>query len=154
RHVLAQAFLQSANQWRATVLYAAPFHFALWAREQSALALTSLRLAISTTCALPGEVAEDFRRRFGQSLVQALGIIELGLVSVNVDDPVDRPGSVGRPLPDHRLRILDPDEEGLGEIAVSGPGFLDAYAVPWIPRHQVLSDGWFRTGDIGRLDGE
>src|SRR5207249_4257002 len=90
--------------------------------------------------------------RFGRPLVQGLGIIELGLVSLNLDDPIRRWDSVGRPLLDYRVQILSPDEDGLGEVAVSGPGFLDAYASPWLSREQVLSDGWFRTGDIGRLD--
>jgi long-chain acyl-CoA synthetase len=50
------------------------------------------------------------------------------------------------------VRILSPDEEGCGEVAVRGPGFLDAYASPWMSRDQILRDGWFITGDIGRFD--
>jgi long-chain acyl-CoA synthetase len=52
------------------------------------------------------------------------------------------------------VRILAPDDEGCGEVAVSGPGFFDAYAAPWMSRNEVLADGWFRTGDIGRLDAQ
>jgi acyl-CoA synthetase (AMP-forming)/AMP-acid ligase II len=109
---------------------------------------------VSTTCSLPEEVALRFNQRFGLPLTQALGAIELGLVCVNVDDPVGRWNSVGRPLPDYRVRIRDPDSSGLGEVMVAGPGFLDAYANPWTPREQVLADGWFATGDIGRSDAE
>jgi len=74
------------------------------------------------------------------------------LVSLNTDDPVTRWNSVGRPLADHRVRIISPDSDGCGEVAVSGPGFFDAYAAPWLPRERVLREGWFHTGDIGRLD--
>lgn len=152
RHVLARSFLEAVNRWQGTVLYAAPFHFALLARDGSNLGLPSVRLAVSTTCALPEDVAQDFHRRFNLALVQGLGIIELGLVCLNVDDPMGRPNSVGRPLADFELRIDSPDEDGCGEVAVRGPGFFDGYASPWVPRTRALRDGWFITGDIGRID--
>jgi long-chain acyl-CoA synthetase len=153
RHVLARAFLEAVNRWRGTVLYATPFQYSMLARDASDLGLSSVRLAVSTTCALPPDVAEDFAKRFGRPLVQALGVIELGLVSVNLDDP-SRSSSVGRPIADHQLRIIAPDENGCGEVTVKGPGIFDAYAAPWMAREKVLRDGWFHTGDIGRLDAE
>jgi acyl-CoA synthetase (AMP-forming)/AMP-acid ligase II len=154
RHVVALSFLESTNEWNGTVLYAAPFHYALLARDSSGLALPSVRLAVSTTCSLPEDVAEDFFKRFGIRLVQGLGIIELGLVSLNTGDPVHRWNSTGRPTPGFQVRILNPDENGCGDVAVSGPGFLDAYVDPWIPRQRILRDGWFLTGDTGRIDSE
>ncbi len=152
RHVLARAFLEAVNRWKATVLYAAPFHYALLARDGSDVGLSSVRLAVSTTCSLPQDVAEEFWKRFKLPLVQALGVIELGLVSLNQDDPLGRWNSVGRPVGDFRVRIIGPDDNGCGEIAVAGPGIFDGYAAPWLPRHRVLRDGWFHTGDIGRID--
>ena len=152
RHVLARPFLEAVNRWRGTLLYAAPFQYALLARDTSRAGLSSVRLAVSTTCALSQDVADDFFKRFGLPLAQGLGIIELGLVSLNTEDPVTRWNSVGRPLADHQVRIIAPDENGCGEVAVSGPGFFDAYAAPWLPRERILHDGWFATGDIGRLD--
>lgn len=154
RLLLAKVFLETVNRRRGTVLYAAPFHYALLARDNSELRLDSVRLAVSTTCALPADVAEDFHKRFGIPLAQALGIIELGLVSLNSDDPRGRWNSAGRPLAAHRVKILSPDENGCGEVAVSGPGFFDAYVAPWIPRETCAPDGWFTTGDIGRLDAD
>jgi long-chain acyl-CoA synthetase len=154
RHVIAQPFLEAVNRWRGTVLYATPFQYGMLARDKSGATLPSVRLAVSTTCALTHDVAEDFRARFGFPLVQALGVIELGLVAINLDDPINRWNSVGRPLADHQLRITSPDENGCGEIAISGPGIFDAYAAPWLSREQILHDGWFSTGDIGRVDKE
>ena len=153
RHVLAKPFLEAVNRWRGTVLYAAPFHYALLARDDSATQLPSVRLAVSTTCALPQAVAENFQRRFNLPLTQALGVIELGLVCVN-DDPAARPESVGRPQPDYTLRICQPDDDGYGEVQFSGPGFFDAYTNPWTPRETLMPDGWFATGDIGRVDAQ
>jgi len=152
RHVLARSFLEAINRWRGTVLYAAPFHYAMLARDTSSLGISSVRLAVSTTCALPEDVARDFQKRFNHPLVQGLGIIELGLVSLNTIDPLSRWNSVGRPLPDFEVRIMSADEDGCGEVAVRGPGLLDAYASPWMSKEQILRDGWFVTGDIGRFD--
>jgi acyl-CoA synthetase (AMP-forming)/AMP-acid ligase II len=143
RHVLARPFLEAIHRWRGTVLYAAPFHFAMLARDSSGTTMPSVRLAVSTTCALPPDVAEEFYRRYNLSLVQGLGVIELG-----------RWNSVGRPAGGFRVRITDPDADGCGEVAVAGPGIFDAYVAPWIPRSALLCDGWFSTGDIGRLDAD
>lgn len=154
RHVVAKPFLDAINQWRGTVLYAAPFHFAMLARDNSGTQIPSVRLAVSTTCALPQETADDFFKRFNLPLAQALGVIELGLVALNTEDPRLRWSSVGKPAGDFKVRIVNPDEHGCGELAVSGPGIFDAYVAPWIPREQVLRDGWFFTGDIGRLDND
>ncbi len=152
RHVLAKPFLEAVNRWRGTVLYAAPFHFSMLARDNSGAAIPSVRLAVSTTCSLPQNVADDFFKRFGLPLVQGLGVIELGLVSLNLDDPRARWNSVGKPAGEFQVRLAEPDADGCGEVAVKGPGIFDAYVAPWVPIQQVLRDGWFFTGDIGRFD--
>jgi long-chain acyl-CoA synthetase len=152
RHVLARSFLEAVNRWQGTILYAAPFHYAMLARDSSNLGISSVRMAVSTTCALPEDISRDFQKRFNQPLVQGLGIIELGLVSLNTGDPVARWNSVGQPLQDFEVKIISPDENGYGEVAVRGPGLLDAYASPWMSRKEILGDGWFITGDIGRFD--
>ncbi len=154
RHVTAKPFLEAVNRWRGTVLYAAPFHFSLLARDHSAAQIESVRLAVSTTCALPPDVATQFHQRFGKPLLPALGIIELGLVALNAADPLARWNSVGKPITDFAVKILSPDEHGVGEVAVRGPGICDAYAAPWQPRETILRDGWFVTGDLGRFDAD
>ncbi len=152
RHVTAAPFLEAVNRWQGTVLYASPFHFSLLARDKSEVPIPSVRLAVSTTCPLTEDVAADFQQRFNLPLSQALGVIELGLVSVNFDDPSARWNSVGQPVKNFEVQILTPDEHGCGELAVRGPGMCDAYAAPWWPRERFAPDGWFRTGDIARLD--
>jgi long-chain acyl-CoA synthetase len=153
RHVLARPFLEAVNKWHGTVLYAAPFHYALLSRDNSDAKISSVRLAVATTCSLPPDVAENFHQRFGLRLTPALGVIELGLVCVN-DDPSTRADSVGRPQPDYAVHIRNPDRDGYGEIVFAGPGFFDAYDDPWTPREQLMPDGWFATGDIGRVDAQ
>lgn len=152
RNTLAQTFLETVNRSKATILYASPFHYALLARDRSGTQMPSVRLAVSTTCALPGDVAEDFFAKFKLPLAQALGVIELGLVTLNREPTPGNWTSVGQPGEDFQVKIFAPDDQGNGEVAVKGPGMFDAYAAPWQPREQVLRDGWFFTGDIGRLD--
>jgi long-chain acyl-CoA synthetase len=152
RHVVAGQFIGAVNRAHGTVLYATPFQYSLLARDKSGAQMPSVRLAVSTTCALAQDVAEDFHRRFGIALAQALGVIELGLVALNRDDPLNRWNSVGRPIPDLEVRVLDPDENGCGEIVVRGPGICDAYSAPWVSSAEILRDGWFHTGDLGYLD--
>lgn len=154
RHVLAAPFLEAVNRWQGTVLYASPFHFGLLARDKSEAQIPSVRLAVSTTCPLTEDVALEFQRRFHCPLAQALGVIELGLVSVNLADPAGRWNSVGCPVKDFAVQIMAPDENGCGEVAVRGPGMCDAYAAPWWPRARFAPDGWFCTGDIGRIDAD
>jgi len=154
RHTMPRLFLADVNRWHGTVLYASPRYFAMLARDNSGIPMPSVRLAVSTTSSLSEEAAKDFMQRFHLPLVQALGVIELGLVAMNLQDPVGRWNSVGQPAGDFRAKIIDPDENGCGELAVAGPGIFDAYAAPWIAREQVLRDGWFLTGDIARMDAD
>ncbi|HVU07875.1 MAG TPA: class I adenylate-forming enzyme family protein [Verrucomicrobiae bacterium] len=154
RYVTARPFLEATNKFRGTILYASPFHFSLLARDHSAPQIESVRLAVSTTCALLQDVAEQFFKRFGKPLLPALGVIELGLVALNSKDPLRRWNSVGKPIADFQVKILSPDENGVGEIAVAGPGIFDAYAAPWQSHETILRDGWFVTGDLGRFDAD
>ncbi|MCI0638717.1 MAG: acyl--CoA ligase [Gemmataceae bacterium] len=151
----APAIRAAAQQHGATLIYAAPTHYAWLAESIHGELPKSLRLAISTSTAMERGVAEKFRRRYGLSLTQALGIIEVGLPFINTDFAADRPEAVGRVLPAYRLRLED---TGLGphlkEVLLGGKGFLDAYYEPWCPRERIMPDGWFRTGDVGELDAD
>ena len=154
QHVLPRLFLAEVNRHQGTVLYSAPRYYALLARDDSAMQMPSVRMAISTTSSLTEEVAHEFYRRYHRPLTPALGIMELGLVAINDQDSRQRWNSVGLPAGDFHVRIAEPDQSGCGELAVSGPGMLDAYAAPWIAREKILRDGWFRTGDIARMDAD
>jgi len=142
-----------------SILYASPFHYDLLAKDKSDRGIDSVRYAISTTSHLSADIASAFRERFGAHLIQAYGIIELGLVCVNTDDPTTRPLSVGHPMRGFSLRLANTDRYAcadmpLGEVEVSGPGFFDAYYDPWIPADEIMNGGWFHTGDIGGIDDE
>ena len=154
RHTMPRLFLAELNRWKCTVLYASPRYYGMLARDDSGLGMPSVRMAVSTTSALSEDVAKDFLRRFDRPLIQALGVIELGLVAANFQHPLRHWRSIGQPAGQMQMRIVNPDADGCGELAVAGPGIFDAYAAPWVPQSQVLNNGWFHTGDIARQDAE
>jgi long-chain acyl-CoA synthetase len=144
---LAEDVLGAALAHGGTVLYGAPFHHALLAGEESGRAWPTLRLAVSTAAALPAATADAFLARYGLPLTQGLGVIEVGLPLLNLNAAREKPGSIGRPLPDFAARLGDD-----GALFLRGPGMFDAYLHPWRPRAEVLEDGWFHTGDLARVD--
>jgi long-chain acyl-CoA synthetase len=146
----APAVLATAREHDATLIYGSPSHFAWMSEAAGAAPLPALRLAISTTAALPAATGDKFRRRFELPITQALGIIEVGLPFINVAG--DRPDAVGRLLPAYRLQLAEAGlGPNLGEVLLQGPGLLDAYYQPWRTRGQIMPDGWFHTGDVGEL---
>jgi len=151
-----EGFLKGIERHGGNVAYAAPFHYEILGTrdEVTPKQLRGLRLAISTTVKLPDAIADDFENKFGFHLTEAYGIIEVGLpfVGVRKRGP-EGAGNLGRALPAYEIRIDSPDESGMGEILLRGPGMLDAYFEPWQRRDEALHEGWFRTGDLGRLSG-
>lgn len=148
----AKAIAVTIRRHEATLLYASPTHYR-WLAEHEAVEFDSLRLAISSSASLDRETGRRFQERFGLPITQALGMIEIGLPCINLDFAAERPEAVGRVLPAYECRMED---AGLGpdvkELWFRGNGFLDAYYHPWRPRHEIMSDGWFHTGDVARVD--
>jgi long-chain acyl-CoA synthetase len=154
---LAAEVLETARSTRATVIYGAPFHYSLLAADPGDYAWPDLRLAVSTAAPLPPEVAQGFRKRFDRSLVQGLGIIEIGLPLLNTGGAGDSPTAVGRPLPAFDVELRD--DEGrpvsvghIGELWIKGPGMFDAYLSPWQTVDEICVNGWFATGDLAETD--
>ena len=139
---------------KGTFLYASPFHYHVLTRSDifSPDLLSGVRLAISTAINLPVSGARDFHEKFGFELTEAYGIIEVGLPFLDCSQDTTKRGSVGKILPDYEVKIVNADAEGIGEVYLRGKGMFDAYFSPWQDRQQALPDGWFNTGDLGRLD--
>ncbi len=150
------SIFETAMQGRITLIYASPLHYHLLASDPAVTpqALRKVRLAISTAMKLPAETAEAFESKFGFFPAEAYGIIEVGLPFIDPAPAKNSLGSVGRLLPAYRMRVENPDECGVGEILLRGRGMFDAYLSPPRLRDDVLEQGWFRTGDLGCLDGE
>lgn len=152
---LGLTIIQTVVQHLGTVIYGTPVHYELMAHDSSLLMMYNLRLAISTATTLKSEISEAFYNRFKIPLTQAYGIIEVGLPCINLNKALEKRDSVGRVLPSYEIFMED---VGLGNslkaIKFRGKGFIDAYYDPWQKRNEIMSDGWFSTGDLGMLDNE
>ncbi len=154
RNAFGVSILKAATHHLATMIYGAPTHYELMTHDRSGESLPRLRLAIATTSRLLPELADTFYRRFGMPLNETYGIIEIGLPAVNLDQPREKRGSVGKLLPAYTIKLVPQPDEDAGEILLNGPGLLDAYYDPWQPRTAILKQhgGWLATGDLGVMD--
>ena len=152
--------LELIEQERATVFPGVPFNFRLMAEAPAEADLSSLRLLFSAGTALPRSSFEAFGQRFGLLVRQLYGSTEAGFMTANLDpDPVDTSASVGKPAGDVEMRILDDDENVLppgeeGEVVVRSPAMTDGYSDMEDLNREAFRDGYFHTGDLGRLDEE
>ena len=151
-----ESLLEGLTMQRGTFIYASPFHYNILTKSDmfAPELFKNIRLAISTAMKLPDYVARNFYTKFGLELVEAYGIIEVGLPFINSSRNTEKRGSVGKILPDYEVKIANPDKNGIGEVYIKGKGMFDAYFSPWLRRCDLMSDGWFKTGDLGRLDSE
>jgi len=102
-----------------------------------------MRLFVSGSAPLPAQVLEDFRARFGHTILERYGMSE---TLMNISNPYAgerRPGTVGLPLPGVSVRI---DETG--EVWIKGPNVCAGYWKRDDATHAAFVDGWFKTGDL------
>lgn len=88
----------------------------------------------------------------GINLLQGYGLTETSPVVAGENDKYKRAGSVGFPLPGIQVQIDEPNDEGIGEIMVKGPTVMHGYIDNEQATQEVLKNGWFYTGDLGRFD--
>ncbi|MFA6054207.1 MAG: class I adenylate-forming enzyme family protein [Thermodesulfovibrionales bacterium] len=153
-HRFPESLIEAITKQKGTFIYASPFHYSVLTHSEllSAESLNNVRLAVSTAIKLTDTIAEGFFAKFGFELTEAYGIIEVGLPFINLSADKSKRGAVGRALPDYEVAISDKDKEGVGEIYIKGKGLLEAYFSPWQNRQSILEDGWFKTGDFGKVD--
>jgi long-chain acyl-CoA synthetase len=154
---LPRAMVDAVRRFQPSVLYAAPLHFERMANLGPHEPLTSIRVTLSTAAPISPAVMDRFESVYGVPVGQAYGIIEAGLPCINLGTEGLPATSVGRPVPGYEVALLSDEGEQLapgvmGEIAVRGDGLFSAYYSPWRLREQITRDGWFLTGDLGRLD--
>lgn len=122
--------------------------------------LSSLKKCISGGAALPERIAAEFTERVGCCVVEGYGLSEASPVThVGPLDGTAVPGTIGLPLPDTNVRIVDaatgtetlPPGE-IGEIVISGPQVMLGYWNNPAETSRVLRDGWLYTGDLGSCD--
>ncbi|GAB3231271.1 long-chain fatty acid--CoA ligase [Glycomyces halotolerans] len=155
----------------ATVFTAVPTNFAgMVEAARRSPDRPPLRYAVSGGAALPVALLEAFEAAFGAQVHEGYGLTETSpSCTFNVVSEPIRPGTVGRPMWGVDVAIADPDVEdriellpepgpgetsGLGEIVVRGHNLMKGYLGRPEADAAAVVDGWFRTGDLGTIDGD
>jgi len=113
----------------------------------------------SIRCFIAGGAAQDpvvakGLREFGFNFVQGYGLTETSpIVALNRIDAF-KDDAAGLPLPSVELTINLPDPEGIGEVWVKGPNVMLGYYKNDSATENAFEDGWFKTGDLGKIDDE
>ena len=110
-----------------------------------------MRFVISGGAPLDKKTAKGFND-LGIHMVQGYGLTETSPVIAAENDFKMRLGSIGVPMKDTIVEIVNKDEKGIGELRVKGPNVMLGYYENEEATNQVLKDGWFYTGDLGYID--
>jgi malonyl-CoA/methylmalonyl-CoA synthetase len=163
----ADAVLDAVAAHDATLFFGVPTMYARLAGSPRLAELGRLRLCVSGSAPLPPAVFDRLAAGSGQRVLERYGMTETGM---NVSNPYDgerRPGTVGFPLPGVELRLATARGTGgvplteaagaarVGGIELRGDNVFSGYwGRPEATAAAFTADGWFRTGDIGELDGD
>ena len=151
-----------ARSHRPSVIVAIPSMYGALrtVKDATAADLSSLRFVVSGGEPLPQAVADGFQERFGKRICEGFGLTETAPVCNWCLPEEWRERSVGRALDGVEERIVDADgsdvtARGEGELRIKGPNVMQGY---WnLPEETAAvfdSEGFFKTGDIGRIDAE
>jgi len=111
-----------------------------------------LRIAISAGSRFDEKVARDFHK-LGFTIIQGYGLTETSGAATATPENDNRVGSVGKPMKGGEIKIADPDKDGVGEVLIRGTMVFDGYFKnPAATKEAFTDDGWFRSGDLGRID--
>ncbi|MGH3233455.1 MAG: long-chain-fatty-acid--CoA ligase [Streptosporangiaceae bacterium] len=137
-------------------MYAAMLHHP---EADPAMAAT-LRVCVSGGASMPVEILRGFEERFGCTILEGYGLSETSPVaSFNHPDQERKPGSIGTPVEGVQMRLVDdagqtvPDDQ-IGEIAIRGHNVMKGYWNKPEATAEAIIDGWFRTGDMARVDSD
>ena len=111
----------------------------------------NIKLFISGAAALDKIIEEKFRL-LGINIVQGYGLTETSPIVGVGNNKYHRIGSIGKAAPSVEAKIIAPDADGIGELAVKGPNVMLGYFENPKATREAFKDGWFLTGDLARID--
>jgi malonyl-CoA/methylmalonyl-CoA synthetase len=148
---------------RSTVLMGVP---TFYTRLLQSPALTKestrhMRLFISGSAPLLADTHREWAARTGHAVLERYGMTETNMNTSNPYDGDRVPGAVGHALPGVTVRVTDPDtgkelaRDNIGMIEVKGPNVFKGYwRMPEKTKAEFRDDGFFITGDLGKIDGD
>ena len=146
---------------RATVLMGVPTFYTrlLQSPALTKEATSHMRLFISGSAPLLADTHREWFARTGHAVLERYGMTETNMNTSNPYDGDRVPGAVGHPLPGVSVRVTDPEtgkelgRESVGMIEVKGPNVFKGYwRMPEKTKSEFREDGFFITGDIGKID--
>ncbi len=152
---------------RGTILPAAPMFLRTYLRRCDAEDFASLDVVAVGAEKLPRELSDAFERKFGVRPVEGYGTTEMSpMVAANIpperavggSEASRKEGTVGRPVPGVRAKVVDPEtgaDLGPGQrgvLCVTGPNLMKGYLGQPEATAAVIKDGWYVTGDIAVID--
>src|SRR5947207_1203020 len=158
------------EKYKLTLLLATPTFLRGYLRKAEQYQLRTLRLVITGAEKLPLDLAKAFEERFKQRVFEGYGLTETSpVVSVNLPEPQptkpgeqvqpsSRLGSVGKMAPGIAAEIREPENDRklslheTGMVWFRGANIFEGYLHDEKRTADVLQDGWFKTGDVGRFD--
>ena len=152
--------LEMIARERVTIFEGVPTMYSalLHSPERATTDVSSLRLCVSGGAALPVEVLRQFEEAFGVAILEGYGLSETSPVaSFNHPNRERKAGSIGTPIAGVEMRVVDeagndvPQGE-VGEIAIRGHNVMKGYWGKPAETAAAIPDGWFRTGDLARVD--
>lgn len=112
---------------------------------------SKVKLFISGAAALDSKIEEKYRL-LGINLVQGYGLTETSPVVAIGTNKYYKIGSIGKSVPSVDAKIVDKNDEGIGELVVKGPSIMLGYYKNDEANKESLKDGWFYTGDLAKID--
>ncbi len=112
---------------------------------------SKVKLFISGAAALDSKIEEKYRL-LGINLVQGYGLTETSPVVAIGTTKYYKTGSIGKSVPSVDAKIVDANDDGIGELVVKGPSIMLGYYGNEEESKEVLKDGWFYTGDLAKID--
>jgi long-chain acyl-CoA synthetase len=120
-----------------------------------------LKLSVAGAMALQTSVQEKWKVITGTKVIEGYGLTETSPVAcVNPVDGTDRPGSIGLPVSNTDVKLIDDAGHDItmsgerGEICIKGPQVMQGYYNQPAETAKSIKDGWFATGDIGTMDND
>lgn len=110
-----------------------------------------LRVFIVGAAAANPNIISDFKD-LNLNTLQGYGLTECSPLVAGNTDFFQKDDSCGLPIPNVEYKIDNPNSEGIGEIIVKGPNVMLGYYEDEERTRQTIIDGWFHTGDLGRID--
>ena len=154
--------LEVIERDRATVFGGVPTMYAalLHHPDRERYDTSTLDLCVSGGSPMPVEVLRGFDEAFGTKVLEGYGLSETtGMGTFNQPDRERKPGSIGVPVGDTEIRLVDQDDNDVpagepGELVMRGSFVMAGYWNRDEATDEVMRGGWFHTGDIATIDDE